>query len=184
MGFQREGERGELSGTTPDEAMSKQLVFKPERCVGCRTCELVCSYGHFEQFNPRMSAVSVVDYEVEAVSIPLMCMQCDDAACAAVCPVEALKIEADGFVSYDPDKCIKCKMCMNACPLGSIHYTPIGHRMIKCDLCGGGDPKCARYCHANAIEVVDNSDLPERRKDIAKQLMEVYRTDKTEEVAQ
>ena len=163
--------------------MAKQLIIKPEKCVGCRTCELVCSYGHFEQFNPRMSAVSLIDYEVEAVSIPLMCMQCDDACCADVCPVGALKVEADGFVSYDADKCIKCKMCMNACPLGNIHYTPIARRMIKCDLCGDGNPKCVSYCHAGAIELVDDADLPDRRKSIADSLMEVYRTDKVEEVA-
>ena len=26
--------------------MGKQLMIKPEKCIGCRTCELVCSFGH------------------------------------------------------------------------------------------------------------------------------------------
>lgn len=153
--------------------MAKQLVVKPEKCVGCRTCELVCSFGHFEEFNPRMSAVTLIDYDEEAVSVPVMCLQCDDASCVAVCPVGALTRQDDGFVNYDSDKCIKCKMCMNACPLGNIHFSPIARRMIKCDLCGG-DPKCVRYCYADAIVLVDDADLPDRKKLTADKLAEVY----------
>jgi len=133
----------------------------------------MCSFGHFEQFNPRMAAVSLIDYTEPEVSVPVMCLQCDEACCVAVCPVGALKRESDGFVSYDPDKCIKCKMCQNACPLGNIHFSPIAHRMIKCDLCGG-EPKCVRFCYAGAIELVDDADLPDRRKAVADKLAAVY----------
>ena len=28
--------------------MGKQLLIKPEKCLGCRTCELVCSFGTME----------------------------------------------------------------------------------------------------------------------------------------
>ena len=36
--------------------MSKQLMLKPEKCTGCRTCELICSYNRANDFNPRNSA--------------------------------------------------------------------------------------------------------------------------------
>jgi carbon-monoxide dehydrogenase iron sulfur subunit len=157
--------------------MAKQLVIKPERCMGCRTCELMCSFGHYETFNPRMAAVTVVEYFEDALSIPIMCMQCDDAACAKVCPVGALVREDDGFVSYNPDKCIKCKMCMNACPLGNIHFSPIARRMIKCDLCGG-EPMCVRYCSVHAIEIVDDADIPEAKRTAADKLREAYLNEK------
>lgn len=157
--------------------MAKQLVIKPERCVGCRTCELMCSFGHYDLFNPRMAAVTVVEYFEDALAIPIMCMQCDDAACAKVCPVGALKREDDGFVSYNADKCIKCKMCMNACPLGNIHYSPIARKMIKCDLCGG-EPMCVRYCSGDAIELVDDADIPDRKRSAADKLREAYVNEK------
>ena len=41
----------------------KQLVVKPEKCIGCRTCELVCSFGHYQQFNPRLANITVLEYE-------------------------------------------------------------------------------------------------------------------------
>ena len=49
--------------------MARQLVIKPEKCVSCRTCELVCSFGHNQRFNPRESSVSVMDYEDAAARI-------------------------------------------------------------------------------------------------------------------
>ena len=153
--------------------MGKQLVIRPERCVGCRTCELMCSFGHFGEFNPRMSAVSVTDYFEEALSIPVMCLQCDDPCCSKVCPTGSLKRDSEGRISYNPDTCIKCKLCMNACPFGNIHYSPIARKMIKCDLCGG-DPKCVRYCSAHAIVVVDDADIPDRKKITADKIRQAY----------
>ena len=41
----------------------KQLVVKPEKCIGCRTCELVCSFGHYQQFSPRLANITVLEYE-------------------------------------------------------------------------------------------------------------------------
>ena len=158
--------------------MAKQLVIKPEKCLGCRTCEMVCSFSHYEQFNPRLAAISVIDYEAQAVSIPIMCLQCDEAPCEKVCPLGGLKREADGRIVYNADKCIKCKMCMNACPLGNIHYSPIAHHMIKCDLCGG-EPKCVRYCYSGALEVIDDADKSDRRQAVADKFAAVF----SEEVA-
>ncbi|MDE8721989.1 hypothetical protein PZH44_13925, partial [Alistipes putredinis] len=67
--------------------MGKQLLIKPEKCLGCRTCELVCSFGHNGAFNPRFANVSVMAYEEAAISVPMMCMQCEEPCCMEVCPV-------------------------------------------------------------------------------------------------
>ena len=71
----------------------KQLLIKPEKCIGCRTCELVCSFGHHNEFNPKMANVKVFEYEQAAVAIPMMCLQCDEAACMKVCPGGAIVYE-------------------------------------------------------------------------------------------
>ncbi|MFR1479713.1 MAG: 4Fe-4S binding protein [Hydrogeniiclostridium mannosilyticum] len=60
--------------------MSKQLMIKPEKCISCRTCELVCSFGHYQEFNPSLSNVTVMDYEKAAVTIPVMCSNEEPAA--------------------------------------------------------------------------------------------------------
>lgn len=67
--------------------MGKQLMIKPEKCIGCRTCELVCSFGHDQAFNPRNANVTVMAYEEAAINIPVMCLQCEDPCCLEVCPV-------------------------------------------------------------------------------------------------
>ena len=141
----------------------KQLLIKPEKCIGCRTCELVCSFGHYGQFNPKLANVKVFEYEKAAVAIPVMCLQCEDPSCMKVCPVHAISRDANGAVVMNENKCIGCKMCLNACPLGNISYHPIAKKVFKCDLCGG-EPKCARYCPGSAITFVDTDTTDERRK--------------------
>ena len=102
----------------------KQLLIKPEKCIGCRTCELVCSFGHYGHFNPKLANVKVFEYEQTAVAILIMCLQCEDPSCLKVCPVRAISRDENGAVVMNPDKCIGCKMCLNACPLGNISYYP------------------------------------------------------------
>lgn len=150
--------------------MSKQLVVDPKLCKACRTCELACSFGHHGAFNPRLACVTVFHYEQEAITIPLMCMQCDDACCEKVCPTGALQRNADGVVVRDAEKCIVCKMCVQACPLGNISYSPLTKQVFKCDLCGG-DPMCAKFCPTGAISVVDPTDVPSKKQLAADKLM-------------
>ena len=153
--------------------MSKQLIVKPEKCVSCRTCELMCSFERTKTFNPRLSAVSVINYESAMTSVPIMCMQCEEACCQKVCPVNAITRDEQGAFVMDPDKCIVCKMCVSACPLGNISFSPITKKVFKCDLCGG-EPKCAQYCPSDAIRFVDPTENPDRKKALADRFKEVF----------
>ena len=153
--------------------MARQLVIKPEKCVSCRTCELVCSFGHNQRFNPRESSVSVMDYEDAAVSIPVMCLQCEDPACLKVCPVHAISRNESGVVVVNYQRCIGCKLCVNACPMGNMHFSLVSRRVFKCDLCGG-DPLCAKYCPGKAIVFVDERDDSDRKQAVAEQFKNVF----------
>lgn len=153
--------------------MSKLLVVNPDKCTSCRTCELMCSFGRVEVFNPCLSAVTVMDYEAALTSVPVMCMQCDEACCLKVCPVGAITRDESGVVAMNPDKCIVCKMCVSACPLGNISYSPAGRKVFKCDLCGG-DPKCAKFCSSGAIQFVDPTEIPDRKKAVAEKFKDVF----------
>lgn len=134
--------------------MSKILTISPDKCTNCRSCELACSLNKIGEFNPRESAVNVLFYEEAAISVPIMCMQCEDPACAKVCPVGAISRDKNGAVTSDPSKCIVCKLCVSACPMGNISVSSVTKKIVKCNLCGG-DPYCAKVCPSGAIKYED-----------------------------
>lgn len=145
--------------------MAKQLVIRPEKCVNCRTCELVCSFGHKGRFSPGESAVKVLDFEEAALSLPVMCLQCEQAFCLAVCPKEAISRDASGATVIDPEKCIGCKKCVKACPYDGIRFLRKERRVFKCDLCGG-EPKCAAFCPTQAIAFAEAGEAGESRAEM------------------
>jgi len=72
------------------EPMGKVLAITPEKCTGCRLCELVCSVFHDGVSNPTRSRIKVVKWESEGIYVPMSCQQCQDAPCMIVCPVKAI----------------------------------------------------------------------------------------------
>ncbi|RJQ40763.1 MAG: 4Fe-4S dicluster domain-containing protein [Dehalococcoidia bacterium] len=139
--------------------MPKALVIDAEKCVGCKTCELVCSGKHEGEVNPRLSRMKVIRGEKEWGGFPMVCFQCEQAWCIAACPSKAItRDEALGRVVIDYDKCIGCRLCAMFCPFGNINFDVIKKRVIKCDLCDG-DPQCAKFCFYGAVQYVDVRDI-------------------------
>jgi Fe-S-cluster-containing hydrogenase component 2 len=127
------------------------LLITPEKCTNCRSCELACSFIHEEEFNPARSRVTVLTWGREAHSVAVMCLQCEEAGCMAICPARAItEDKASGARLVNPTKCVKCRMCIHICPFGSTSYDAKGHKILKCDLCEG-DPQCAKVCPSGAI---------------------------------
>lgn len=149
-------------------------MISPEKCTGCRTCELACSFNKNNEFNPKNSAVSVITYDEAAISVPMMCMQCEDPSCMKVCPVSAIVTNELGAVVIDDGKCIGCKMCISACPVGNITYSSKEKKLIKCDLCGG-NPSCAEFCPSGAIQFKEgNSIYLNKKRKIAGKFKELF----------
>ena len=88
-----------------------------------------------------------------------------------VCPVNAIFKDENGARIIDYKKCIACKMCISACPLGNIAFD--GTKVFKCDLCAG-EPNCALHCPTGAIEfkeaipsaIIKRKELAERFKNV------------------
>jgi len=154
--------------------MSKQLMIKPEQCVGCRMCEIVCAYNREKNFEKANSAVSVQIFEEASICVPVMCMQCEEALCVSICPVGAMWQAEDGIAKCDTSKCIGCKLCVNACPMGNVAFSSKTRKIIKCELCGGGEPQCAKYCPVDAIVFTDEADALGRKKTLAAVLKDVF----------
>ncbi|HEY3364087.1 MAG TPA: 4Fe-4S dicluster domain-containing protein [Symbiobacteriaceae bacterium] len=140
------------------------LVISPEVCTGCRTCEVTCSLAHEAKFSPNVSRVTVYSWEEEGISVPMMCVQCEDAFCQNVCPTHAItRDSATGALLVSKAACIGCKLCVQACPFGGSAYDAASKQILKCDLCGG-DPKCAKYCPSKALQYVDANKANTGRK--------------------
>lgn len=147
--------------------MKKIILTNPERCTGCRVCESICSLTHFGRCNPAESRIRILRWEHKGVDVPVVCLQCEDAICANVCPVNAISRNPQtGAMETDPELCLKCNMCVMACPFGGCQAAPDG-KILRCDFCYG-DPQCVKLCQTKALEYVraDRAGLKQMRKAI------------------
>lgn len=153
--------------------MAKMLTVDPAKCVSCRMCEVACSSNKTQAFSSSRARLKIVLYEREAVSVPVVCYQCDEAACANVCPKNAIKRDsATNAWKVDYDQCIGCKLCVQACPFGNMTYDKIGRQVIKCDYCDG-DPQCVWTCPYGALTFVEESEAAEgKRRQTASRLLD------------
>lgn len=134
--------------------MEMILIVNHDKCTGCRLCEMACSVTHTGVNNPSRSRIHVIKWPREGFELPMLCQQCVEAPCSAVCPNDALTRDPlMGRVYLSYDLCIGCKMCVTACPFGGMGIDTMAQRVIKCDLCDG-DPACVRFCDTGALQFV------------------------------
>jgi electron transport protein HydN len=163
------------------------VIGNPNLCIGCRTCEIACVLAHTEKklgtdeikdanFVPRLSVVKTSD-----ISVPIQCRQCEDAPCAASCPEKAI-VQKDQAIYVLADRCVGCKNCLMACPIGAVYLTRVENPpadaperkfAYKCDLCASlpDGPECIKKCPTKALSKVlpedIASDVKEKRKKAA-----------------
>lgn len=122
-----------------------KLIIESERCTGCNSCMLVCSFTHEGYCSLARSRIWIAKDEERAVSEPQVCIQCEEIHCIEVCPVEALsQDEIRGVLKWDGERCTHCHLCAEACPYGGIQFDRMDELLI-CDLCRG-DPACVKVC--------------------------------------
>lgn len=130
--------------------MRKIIFVDYSKCVGCRICELVCSFHHFKKFNPTLSGIRLVKYDHISRDIPLVCEQCEDAPCKFTCPTNSIHFNSNiGAYEINRKTCIGCKRCVLSCPFGAISFD-VEYKAIKCDLCSG-EPQCLKICPSEAL---------------------------------
>jgi len=70
------------------------LVIDKKKCVGCRTCELACSFYHVKEFCPENSNIRIFftdDGDIEIDSSKCNYSGEDMPLCVKFCPTKALK---------------------------------------------------------------------------------------------
>jgi carbon-monoxide dehydrogenase iron sulfur subunit len=120
----------------------EKILVQPDLCDGCLDCESACCglYG----------TSKIVIREIDDTYYPIVCQQCEDAPCKAICPTEAIVGKG-----VEKDKCIACGLCMMVCPFGAISIE--GKKSQKCNQCEGSEegPACIKACSKRAISLTD-----------------------------
>ena len=170
----------------------RSVMVRPERCIGCRHCEVACALEHsqskelFSMFSEEPVSVPRIRVEVgvDLLTFPNRCRHCNPAPCMQVCPTGALYRDDDtDSVVVDYKKCISCAACAIACPFGIIRFEKVYHVHInrevnaKCDNCidrqrEGKEPACVEACKTGALEFGDINELIRvSRKDFTVRLL-------------
>ena len=170
--------------------MNSFVIANPNKCLGCRTCEIACVDAHteknifisdkdIENFNPRLTVIKIA-----GISAPVQCRQCEDAACLKACPNGSITME-DGLVKINRTTCIGCKTCVVACPFGAMTMAEeVVNKKVKivankCDLCFGREagPACVEICPTKTLTFVKSERFQEsvtsKREESLKQLMDL-----------
>lgn len=125
----------------------------PQKCTGCRLCEIACVNYHQDNLLDFQPAIKVFRHENGLSFMPLVCSQCAEEFCVNVCPTNSLlRISGSGIVMWTKETCIFCKQCVMACEYESIHFSLKDNKIIKCDTCLG-EFRCVRICPNNALEI-------------------------------
>jgi Fe-S-cluster-containing hydrogenase component 2 len=135
----------------------RRIVVEPEKCAGCRYCELICSYYHEDLFSPTLSRVRVVKMDKFGLDLPVMCHQCEDCPPTQTCLQKALSRNDKGVVNIDRDACIECGACASVCRFKAI--TIVDSKPLICDLCGG-TPQCVEKCPTKALAFSESAREP------------------------
>jgi Fe-S-cluster-containing dehydrogenase component len=148
----------------PDAVSTEQsetvIAYDPQLCTGCRYCEVVCAVWHYQRIEVNRSRIRILFRDAEAAErfAAVHCQHCDDPICAAVCPSEALRKDAEtGWVMPNASKCVGCELCVVACPLAVPFFDAERKVAAKCDFCLG-DPQCVRHCSSGALRVVPRAE--------------------------
>ena len=129
--------------------MKKLLVVDVNKCVGCQSCMFACArrYGEAGLLKSAIWVHSAGGFERGFVVV--VCRACPDPPCVAVCPTNALIPRNGGGVILKADKCIGCKHCVEACPIGAVFWDEENNKPIICVHCG----YCVNYCPHGVLKI-------------------------------
>lgn len=162
------GMKGLFSGSSQAlPRLSDGVVLPdPSLCIGCLTCEVICSRWHKERGLSALPRITILidksvklhpeilaNYPERGTFSQRPCRMCPEPECLAVCPANALLIDGRSGARYiEESRCVACGRCEEACPYEikgvlrrtnapilskRIWHDPQKDVYVKCDLCRG-----------------------------------------------
>jgi len=123
----------------------KVIKIDPDKCSGCRACEVICSSFHaapkYSNDNPARSRIRVIHEPFKNIYLPVYAGEYAPAECMG-----RDKYMIDGK-EYD-----ECAFCRASCPSRDIFKEPDSGLPLKCDMCEGEEePLCVKWCLVDAL---------------------------------
>jgi len=167
------------------------FVVDTTLCIGCTRCvDACCQENSVPEGNLRTWVERYTQYTDDKVAVdlhqitepyhygelptngatvrksffvPKLCNHCTNTPCVQVCPVNAAYVAPEGVVLVDPEQCIGCSYCVQACPFGTRFINPVTNTADKCTWCyhrttRGLNPGCVDACPRGARIFGDTSD--------------------------
>ncbi len=166
--------------------MAKVFVVDVGRCSGCYNCQLACKDEHVDNdWRPYAAPQPETGHfwlkldehvcgtipKVKIHYIARLCNHCENPACMAACPSDAITRREDGLVLIAPETCTGCGQCVDACPYGAVYFNDKLNIAQKCTGCahlldnGYKLPRCVEACPTDALQFGEEDDLAEALKD-------------------
>lgn len=147
--------------------MNYGFLIRNDRCIGCHACTTACKSENEVPVGVNRTWVK----NVETGTYPNVtrhfqvtrCNHCANPPCTRICPTEAMYQRDDGIVEFDPELCIGCKACLQACPYDAIYVDLESGTAAKCHYCAHRvemdlEPACVVVCPEHAIIAGDLDD--------------------------
>ncbi len=147
-----------------------RLSIDAEKCTACMACEIACSFAHEGVFTRQLSRIRVVRFMKQGQNVPVVCVNCAQPHCVAVCPTSAAYIDRSvPVVRINQEACIGCGECIKACPFGAADLDEEKQLALICDLCDG-EPVCVEHCIYGALTYEPVQKLAQRKRRLTAEL--------------
>ncbi|MCS6785247.1 MAG: 4Fe-4S dicluster domain-containing protein [Candidatus Caldarchaeum sp.] len=112
--------------------MKLAMVVDLNKCVGCYACVVECMVENIARRLPdgtlslpdqptnyaRTRPYRVLTYAGDEKRVFIQCLHCEQPPCVYACPTGASFVSPEKVVLLDESKCIRCGLCIDACPYG------------------------------------------------------------------
>lgn len=166
---QQEVDQGEVMMWAMPQGL---LVVNAARCTGCQRCEINCTLANDGVCSTYVSRVKIGrNLHIHGndgllnrnfVYFPDTCRQCKEPACGNACPKGAIFADDKGIKKVDPEKCVGCGACVEACPWHMPTVNPETNKSSKCIACGA----CVAGCPTGALQIVPWDDVTAAAQEI------------------